>query len=441
MFQKARHPALPQRPHIHALRALAQASALLAALTVFGAAPASAGTNGDIARIENGLRPVVALAGAPVVTKTLAEEMQRLHVPGVSVAVIRDGKIAWAKGFGVAYANGPAVTPKTLFQAASISKPVTALATLRMVESGELSLDADINTLLKDWKLPAADGSNATVTVRQLLSHTAGTSVSGFPGYAAGKPVPTLRQVLDGTAPANTKPVRVDSAPGADFRYSGGGYTVLQQALIDRSGRPFDALLQDSVLKPVGMGDSRFAQPLPAGRPARARRPAARPQWPGLRGWCLHLSRTGRGRPLDHAHRPGEVRTGTAARRPRQGQAPAVEGDGAHDAAPGPERLCTRTGNGRHRHHSFVRTWRQQHGLPEHAVRLYRTRRRCRGHDEWRRRRRTGAKRDPGNLRRVQMAQLPDQGTQGDRARWRPPCRAARALRDPRDRRLRHRRT
>ncbi|QNA90268.1 beta-lactamase family protein [Massilia sp. Dwa41.01b] len=181
MFQKARHPALPQRPHIHALRALAQASALLAALTVFGAAPASAGTNGDIARIENGLRPVVALAGAPVVTKTLAEEMQRLHVPGVSVAVIRDGKIAWAKGFGVAYANGPAVTPKTLFQAASISKPVTALATLRMVESGELSLDADINTLLKDWKLPAADGSNATVTVRQLLSHTAGTSVSGFP--------------------------------------------------------------------------------------------------------------------------------------------------------------------------------------------------------------------------------------------------------------------
>lgn len=271
MFQKERYPAMsPRRPASHGLRALACASAMLG---VFGASPASAGTNEEIARIENGLRPVVALAGTPVATRTLAEEMKRLHVPGVSVAVIKDGKIAWARGFGVAYENGPAITAQTLFQAASISKPVTAMAALKMVEEGKLALDADINTVLTGWKLPAANGDAANASLRQLLSHTAGTSVSGFPGYAADKPVPTLVQVLDGAAPANTKPVRVDSPPGKAFRYSGGGYSVVQQALVERSGRPFDALLLETVLKPIGMSDSTFAQPLPAALQARAALP------------------------------------------------------------------------------------------------------------------------------------------------------------------------
>ena len=270
MFQKDRYPVVAQRRNAsHGLRALAYASAVLAA---FGSSSASAGTTEEIARIENGLRPAVALADAPVATRTLLDEMKRLHVPGVSVAVIRDGKIAWARGFGVAYANGPAVTPQTLFQAASISKPVTALAALKMVEEGKLALDADINTVLTSWKLPSTDGA-ANVSLRQLLSHTAGTSVSGFPGYASGKPVPTLVQVLDGAAPANTKPVRVDGAPGKAFRYSGGGYSVVQQALVDRSGRPFAALLFDTVLEPLGMGDSSFAQPLPGALQARVALP------------------------------------------------------------------------------------------------------------------------------------------------------------------------
>ena len=271
MFQKERYPAvIPPRPAGHVLRSLAYASALLAA---FGASPASAGSNEEIARIENGLRPAVALADAPVATKNLLDEMKRLHVPGVSVAVVKDGKIAWARGFGVAYANGPAVTPQTLFQAASISKPVSAMAALKMVEEGKLSLDADINSVLTSWKLPTGSGEPASVTLRQLLSHTAGTSVSGFPGYAADKPVPTLVQLLNGAAPANTKPVRVDSAPGKAFRYSGGGYSVVQQALVDRSGRPFDALVAETVLKPIGMNDSTFAQPLPSALLARAAPP------------------------------------------------------------------------------------------------------------------------------------------------------------------------
>ncbi|MEW6021454.1 MAG: serine hydrolase domain-containing protein [Pseudomonadota bacterium] len=270
MFQKERYSAVSPRLYKKpALRALALAGALLA---LSGASLAASPVNDEIARIENGLRPSVVLADAPVVTNKLADEMARLHVPGVSVAVIRNGQIAWARGFGVTQAGGAAVDARTLFQAASISKPVAAMAALKLVEGGQLALDADINSVLTSWKLPAATGVPATASLRQLLSHTAGTSVSGFPGYAAGKPVPTLLQVLDGAAPANTRPVRIDGPQGS-FRYSGGGYSVVQQALIDRSGRSFDALLTDTVLKPLGMSDSSFAQPLPAALQTRAALP------------------------------------------------------------------------------------------------------------------------------------------------------------------------
>ena len=237
---------------------------------VLVSATAFAGQAEQIARIERGLRAPVVLAGEAPAVRSLLDEMRRLHVPGVSIAVIRNGKIAWARGYGLAYAGGPAITPATLFQAASISKPVTAMAALRLAERGELDLDADINSVLTSWALPPGA---ATVTMRQLLSHTAGTGVSGFPGYAADKPVPTLLQVLDGAPPANTKPVRIESAPGLEWRYSGGGYSVAQQALIDRTKQPFDVLLCATVLTPIGMRDSRFAQPLPAGLLARAALP------------------------------------------------------------------------------------------------------------------------------------------------------------------------
>ncbi|MBD8529833.1 MULTISPECIES: serine hydrolase [unclassified Massilia] len=231
-----------------------------------------AGIDAEIARVERGLGAPVVLAGAAAPSRTLADEMARLHVPGVSIALIRGGKIAWTRGYGLAYPGGPAITPDTLFQAASISKPVTAMAALRMAQEGRLALDAGIEPLLTGWKLPAADGA-ALVTPRRLLSHTAGMGVSGFPGYAANAPVPTLVQVLDGAAPANTQPVRVETAPGSAWRYSGGGYSVVQQALIDHTGQAFDVLLDETVLGPIGMRDSRFAQPLPAGLLPRAALP------------------------------------------------------------------------------------------------------------------------------------------------------------------------
>lgn len=254
-------------------------------LNALGLNAAHADDHAAIARIESGLRPSVALADAPLKTARLQDEMARLGVPGVSVAVIRDGKLAWTRGYGVAWTGGPAVTPDTLFQAASISKPVAAMAALsmtaqmtaqmmapmpaQMTEQNKLTLDATVDTLLTGWKLPQGAGKP---TVRQLLSHTGGTSVSGFPGYAAGQPVPTLPQVLDGAAPANTKRVRVEVAPGSAWRYSGGGYTLLQLAMTDVAGQPFATLMHETVLKPLGMRDSTFEQPLPAALGPRAAR-------------------------------------------------------------------------------------------------------------------------------------------------------------------------
>src|SRR5262245_15685519 len=180
-------------------------------------------SNGRIERVEKGLRPPVLVEGDA--TWTLDERMKKFAVPGLSIAVIQDGKIVWAKGYGLAdvEANKP-VTATTLFQAGSISKPVAAMGSLTLVEDGKLSLDKDVNASLKSWKVPGNALTQKTpVTLEELLSHTAGLTVHGFPGYAAGTPVPTVVQVLDGTPPANTAPVRVDLAPGTQYRYSGGG--------------------------------------------------------------------------------------------------------------------------------------------------------------------------------------------------------------------------
>ena len=236
-------------------------------------APApSAVTAARAARVENGLLPGLVIAGRPAPTKSLAARMAELKVPGVSVAVINEGAIEWAKGYGVAEAGSATpVTTRTLFQAASISKPVAALAALRLVEQGRLSLDQAVNERLASWKVPENElTAKENVTLRRLLSHSAGLTVSGFMGYPADAPVPTLLQVLDGQKPANSAPVRVDVVPGTMWRYSGGGYTVMQQLLVDVTGQPFPSLLADTVLRPVGMADSTYAQPLPESRRASA---------------------------------------------------------------------------------------------------------------------------------------------------------------------------
>lgn len=207
---------------------------------------------------------------------TLAERMAALHVPGVSIAVIHNGAIEWARGFGVAQVGGAPVTADTMFQAGSISKPVAAMAALRLVQEKKLSLDADINTELVSWKVPESPAANGKpVTLRELLTHTAGMTVHGFPGYAAGVPVPTLVQILNGEKPANTPAIRVEAEPGSKWNYSGGGYVVMLQAVLDATKEAFPKLMHDTVLEPMGMTHSTYEQPLPADRQSVAATPYA----------------------------------------------------------------------------------------------------------------------------------------------------------------------
>ena len=192
-------------------------------------------------------------------------QMAQRHIRGLSLAIIKDGKIAVARAYGVTDDSTKApVTTSTLFQAGSISKPVSSLAALHLVEAGTLSLDDNVNDKLESWKVPD-NRLTATekVTLRRLLSHSAGLTVHGFPGYDVADRMPTVVQVLDGAPPANTAPIRVDTTPGAIWRYSGGGFTVMQLMVVDVTKKPFPQFLQMTVLGPAGMTSSSFEQPLP----------------------------------------------------------------------------------------------------------------------------------------------------------------------------------
>jgi CubicO group peptidase (beta-lactamase class C family) len=200
---------------------------------------------------------------------TLRERMLAYHVPALSVAVIRAGRIDWARAYGVAQAGGDdAVTVHTLFQAASISKPVTAMGALRLVQQGKLALDEDVNVRLTSWKVPPGPTTTPAamerVTLLRLLSHSAGTNMHAVQGFRPGEPLPSLLQVLEGTAPAWAAGVRVTSAPGKAFQYSGGGYCIVQQLIQDVSGRPLAAYMRAVVLDPLGMVDSTLDPPPPA---------------------------------------------------------------------------------------------------------------------------------------------------------------------------------
>jgi CubicO group peptidase (beta-lactamase class C family) len=190
--------------------------------------------------------------------------MPECRTPAVSMAVIRNGAVEWARTYGLGSSSG------TLFQAASISKPVTAMAALHMAQYGNFGLDDNVNDRLTAWQVPEnAFTVSRKVTVRGVLSHTAGLTVRGFPGYGENQATPTVPQVLEGAPPANTAPVRVDVEPGTLYRYSGGGYTVLQLLLTERFQRPFPELMQRIVLGRLGMNNSTFEQPLPQSRAAR----------------------------------------------------------------------------------------------------------------------------------------------------------------------------
>jgi len=212
-------------------------------------------------------------------TITDAAAMQRLlqqfKVPGVSITISKDFKIAATFVYGVAdVETGAPVTAETMFQAASISKPVAAMASLKAVQDGRFKLDQDVNTILKSWKLPMGQFANGQpVTPRMLMSHTSGTGDGfGFPGYSPGTPLPTIPQILDGAKPANLRAVRLERAPLTGFKYSGGAVLIEQLALMDAIGKPFDQIAREWVFNPIGMTNSTFEQPLPPARQKQAAR-------------------------------------------------------------------------------------------------------------------------------------------------------------------------
>jgi len=221
-------------------------------------------TESRIKNIEGGLLPPVLIKGDP--SWAIVERMKFYKIPGLSVAVIKDFKIDWARAYGIKDldTNEP-VTTETLFQAGSISKSVNATVAMKKVEQGRISLDENINDKLTSWKLPDNEfTAKKKVTLKNLLSHTGGTTVHGFPGYAIDEKLPTLQQVLDGVKPANTAAVRVDFEPGSKYRYSGGGTTIAQLAIMDIEKKPYPEIASETVLVPLGMTSSTYSQPLPS---------------------------------------------------------------------------------------------------------------------------------------------------------------------------------
>lgn len=214
----------------------------------------------EILIIENGLIPKILVEGEKEKTYSIGERMKLFNVPGVSLAVFKDDKILWTKSYGLADTDKKrAVNSGTMFQAASVSKAITAFAVLKLAEKRKLDIDRDVNEYLIGWKIPENDFTKTEkVTIRRLLNHTAGMSVSGFTGYKKTDAIPTIDEILNGKG--NTPKIVVESVPGTKFSYSGGGYVVLQKLIEDVSKRSFAAYMKEEILVPLKMTNSTFNQ-------------------------------------------------------------------------------------------------------------------------------------------------------------------------------------
>ena len=219
-----------------------------------------------IKQVENNLEGWVRIQGA--VPGNLQERMKEINMKGLCIAVVKDYRIDWIRGYGWAdEAEKIPVTAKTLFQAASISKSLNGVGIMRLVQEKKIDLNTDINEYLTTWKFPYDSISkNKPITVAALLSHTAGLTIHGFPGYEQGDTIPTLLQILDGEKPANTQAVRSMTEPGTAVIYSGGGVTITQLLVTDITKEPYDLFMQKNVLDPLGMKNSFYTQPPPASK-------------------------------------------------------------------------------------------------------------------------------------------------------------------------------
>ncbi len=214
-----------------------------------------------IKSVENNLRQWTKIKGQP--EWTLDERMKYYNVNGISIVVIKDFKIDWAKGYGLSDSlSGRQVNTATLFQVGSISKAINGLGVLSLVQNGKLDLDKEINEFLKSWKFPYDSLSKGKkITLANLLSHTAGLSGHGFPGYFIGDTIPSLIEILDGKAPANTKAIRSEFEPSLKYKYSGGGTTISQLIIQDVVQQPYNYFMRKTIFDPLGMKTSSYEQP------------------------------------------------------------------------------------------------------------------------------------------------------------------------------------
>jgi CubicO group peptidase (beta-lactamase class C family) len=248
----------------------------------------------DPALLEHGLE--ITPPGRPTEYLDLSEALRTLHIPSVSIALIDHGILAWARAYGA----GASI--HTLYQAASLSKFVTAVAVLSLAQQGRLDLDRNVNEVLISWKLPdSLLARSHPVTLRGLLSMTGGIGVPGYLGYAPAERLPSLVEILDGIPPANSAPVRIEYVPGTQYHYSGGGYEIIQAIVQDTTRQPFAAAMDALVLRPADMKESAFGQPLPAPSPLWPQ-PDTAPTAGNCRpagAWCRNWRRAGCGpRPL-----------------------------------------------------------------------------------------------------------------------------------------------
>jgi CubicO group peptidase (beta-lactamase class C family) len=216
----------------------------------------------QIKQVENNICGRVIIEGE---SQNILDRMAFYKVKGLSIAVVSNYKVVWAKGYGWAdEAEKRPVTAETLFEPGSISKSLNAVGVLKLVQDKKLDLDKDINMYLKSWKFPYDSISkNKKITLAHLLSHSAGLTVHGFPGYDRKDQLPTLPEVLDGKQPANTPAVRSFMEPGVKFQYSGGGTSISQLIIQDVTQQPYDKFMYENVLKPMGMQNSFYSQPPP----------------------------------------------------------------------------------------------------------------------------------------------------------------------------------
>jgi CubicO group peptidase (beta-lactamase class C family) len=196
-------------------------------------------------------------------TLSLKQLMEFYGANAISIAMVKDYKIEWAKAYGYAdVSEKRTATVNTLFQAASISKSINSLGVLKLSEEGKINLDTDINQYLKSWQFPYDSLSkDKKITVAQLLNHTAGLSTHGFGGYTITTPLPTIIQILNGTAPANSGAVRSLFEPGLKSKYSGGGTTITQLIIEDMTKQKYENYMQQQVLSPLNMTASSYTQP------------------------------------------------------------------------------------------------------------------------------------------------------------------------------------